>query len=124
MWLSKKMARGAREEDAATLGTVSIGGHDAAVITDGEKRNAKLITPGGYCWQPDAADNVLVIKGNELYVPGVLSEDVRAVKPGEILIFSKGASILLENSGSIRISGRVRIEGELLVNGKKVVTEE
>ena len=122
MWLSKKVVREQAEYDAATLGTVSIGGSDAAVVTDGEKRNARLITPGGYCWQPSADDSVLVIKGNELYVPGVLQQ-AEELEPGEILIFSNEASVRLKNNGKIEIDGKVYVTGNLFVNGKRVLTE-
>ena len=89
MWLSKRIVQETPEFEPATLGTVSIGGEDAAVVTDGEKRNARVISPGGYCWQPSASDSVLVIKGNELYVPGVLQsgggvgEAMQAVLPAD-----------------------------------------
>ena len=88
MWLSKRIVQETPEFEPATLGTVSIGGEDAAVVTDGEKRNARVISPGGYCWQPSASDSVLVIKGNELYVPGVLQSG-GALQPGEVLIYSR-----------------------------------
>ncbi len=122
MWLSKRIVQQAPEDEAATLGTVSIGGADAAVITDGEKRNARLISPGGYCWQPGASDSVLVIKGNELYVPGALQSGGE-ISPGEVMIYSRGASIRLQNDGTIAIQGRVEITGEAFVNGRRVKTE-
>lgn len=122
MWLSRRIVQETPEFEPATLGTVSIGGDDAAVVTDGEKRNAKVISPGGYCWQPSEEDCVLVVKGNELYVPGVLQESGK-LAPGEILIFSGGSSIRLKNSGTIEISGRVEITGEAFVNGRRVKTE-
>ena len=122
MWLSKRIVQETPEFEPATLGTVSIGGEDAAVVTDGEKRNARVISPGGYCWQPSASDSVLVIKGNELYVPGVLQSG-GALQPGEVLIYSGGASIRLKNSGEIELNGRLEISGEAFVNGRRVLTE-
>ena len=65
---------------------------------------------------------MLVIKGNELYVPGVLQSG-GALQPGEVLIYSGGASIRLKNSGEIELSGRVEISGEAFVNGRRVLTE-
>lgn len=122
MWLSKRIVQETPETEPATLGTVSIGGEDAAVVTDGEKRNAKLISPGGYCWQPSEADSVLVIKGNELYVPGRL-HDGGEISPGEVRIYSNGASVWLKNDGTVEIRGEVRIIGEAFVNNRRVVTE-
>ena len=53
MWLSKRVMAEQNAEDPATLGTVSIGGKNPAVVTDAEKRQAKVISgrlllePGG-----------------------------------------------------------------------------
>lgn len=115
MWLSKRIMYETPEADAATLGTVSIGGEDAAVVTDREKRRAKIISPGGYCWQPDVKDDVLVVKGNELYLAGKLQKS-RQVEIGEVMIYSDKASILLKTDGKIEISGDVYISGNLYVN--------
>ena len=49
MWLSRRVMTDPDPEDPATLGTVSIGGQVPAVVTDAEKRRAKVISPGGYC---------------------------------------------------------------------------
>ena len=131
MWLSEQVMRRRAEPDPATLGTVSIGGEDGAVVTDGEKRAVKVISPGGYCWQPDAADEVLVVKGNELYVPGKLQKSPHALAPGEVLIYAGGSEILLTRSGveitgklqiagNVQITGDVHIAGDLYVNGMKM----
>ena len=119
MWLSKRIMLPETAEDPATLGTVSIGGNAAAVVTDGEKRNAKVISPGGYCWQPSTGQSVLIVKANEAYVPGVL-QDGGDLLPGEILIHSDSAQIRLQNDGNIRILGEVWITGKLYVNGKEI----
>lgn len=122
MWLSKRIVHETPPEEAATIGTVSIGGAEAAVVTDGEKRNARLISPGGYSWQPEAADSVLVIRGNELYVAGALN-GAEALAPGELRIYSHGAEIRLKNDGKIELVGCVEITGDAFVNGKRVKTE-
>lgn len=122
MWLSRRIVQETPESEPATLGTVSIGGEDAAVVTDGEKRNAKVISPGGYCWQPSEADSVLVIKGNELYVPGMLQSG-GALSPGEVMVYSRGATLRLKNDGTIEVQGRVEISGEAFINGRKVLTQ-
>lgn len=119
MWLSKRIMQESPEADAATLGTVSIGGDDAAVVTDREKRRAKIISPGGYCWQPNVKDDVLVVKGNELYLAGMLQKSGQ-VEKGEILIYSESASIRLKNDGKIEIDGDVHISGDLYVNDQKM----
>ena len=110
----------APEEDASTLGTVSIGGDDAADITDAEKRSAKIISPGGYCWQPSAKDCVLIVKGNELYLTGRLQEGTKDLAAGEVRVFSGGSSMTLRNSGKVEIDGDVYINGNLFVHGTEM----
>lgn len=120
MWLSKRSIHEPHDEDAATLGTVTIGGADAAIVTDTEQRRAKIITPGGYCWQPSVRDSVLVIKGNELYVSGMLQERTDGLAAGEVRIFSNGASITIKNNGRVEIDGSLSVDGELFVHGQRL----
>lgn len=120
MWLSKRVMREENPEDAAAIGTVTIGGDEPAVLTDAEKRRAKIVSPGGYCWNPAATDCALVFRGNELYLAGMPQEGTRGLQPGEVLVFSKGAGIRVGNDGTIRLSGDVFIEGDLYVNGQKM----
>lgn len=122
MWLSRRIVQETPAVEPATLGTVTIGGADGAVVTDAEKRSARVIAPGGYCWQPSVSDSVLVVRGNELYVAGKLEERAK-IAPREVKIFSDRAEIHLKNDGKIEISGEVRISGELYVNGRKVLVE-
>lgn len=120
MWLSKRVMLERPEDDAATLGTVTIGGDAPAVVTDAEKRRAKVISPGGYCWNPAATDCVLVVRGNELYVAGMPQGGTMGLEPGEVLLFSKGASVKVSNDGEITLTGDVYVEGDLYVNGQKM----
>ena len=117
MWLSKRIMLEQPEPDSATIGTVSIGGEDAAVVTDTEKRRAKIITPGGYCWKPGAADSVLVVKGNELYLAGTVLAGAGEIEQGEIKIYSYGSSVTLRNDGTIELSGDVTIQGDASIQG-------
>lgn len=116
MWLSQRITQPEAVEEAGTLGTVSIGGVHGAVITDAEKRSARVIAPGGYVWVPRVDESVLIVRGNELYLAGrlLLGE---GIEPGEVKIFSDGAAIHIRNDG------KIAVEGELLVNGRKVLTE-
>lgn len=120
MWLSKRIMQQAQEPDAAALGTVTIGGEDAAVISDAEKRSAKIISPGGYCWQPSAKDCVLIVKGNELYINGRLQEEAKGLAAGEVRIFSGRSSVTLRRSGRVEIDGDVFINGALFVRGMEM----
>lgn len=117
MWLSKRIMQETPESDPAAVGTVSIGGLQTAVVTDGEKRSALVFAPGGYCWRPSAGENVLVMKGNELYIAGKLVQLANDLQSGEVRIFSEGASLVLKNDG------RILMEGELYLNGRRVEPE-
>ena len=120
MWLSKRVMVEQSAEDPATLGTVSIGGKSPAVVTDAEKRQAKVISPGGYCWNPAATDCVLVVKGNELYVAGMPQGGTNGLKPGEVLLYSKNASVKVSNDGTVLLNGDVYVQGDLYVRGQKM----
>ena len=120
MWLSRRVMQDKSPEDPATLGTVTIGGKEPAVLTDAEKRRAKVISPGGYCWNPAATDCVLVVKGNELYVAGMPQSGTMGLQPGEVLIFAKNTRMKLGNDGKIRVTDDVYIDGDLYVNGQKM----
>ena len=123
MWLSKRIVQETPEFEPATLGTVSIGGEDAAVVTDGEKRNARVISPGGYCWQPGAGESVLVLKASQTYIPGALQTAQAELAPGEVMVFSNAARIVLRNNGDMELKGKVRITGRLFVNGRELGAE-
>ena len=120
MWLSRRVMMEPGTEDPATLGTVSIGGTSPAVVTDAEKRKAKVISPGGYCWNPAAADCVLVVKGNELYVAGMPQNGTMGLSPGEVMIYARGASVKVSNDGKIYLNGDVHVGGDLYVGGQKM----
>ena len=123
MWLSKRIVQETPEFEPATLGTVSIGGEDAAVVTDGEKRDVRIISPGGYCWQPGAGESVLVLKASQTYIPGALQTAQAELAPGEVMVFSNAARLVLRNNGDIEVKGRVRITGRLFVNGRELGAE-
>ena len=99
---------------------IDIGGEDAAVISDAEKRSAKIISPGGYCWQPSAKDCVLIVKGNELYLTGRLQDKAKDLATGEVRVFSGGSSVTLRNNGKVEIDGDVYINGNLFIHGTKL----
>lgn len=126
MWLSKQVAaRSTAPEDAAAA-TVSIGGENPAVITDAERRQARLFSPGGYCWRPVGGDTVLVVGGGEPYVAGREQQCPVELLPGEVYLYSAGASVWLKNSGDVIISGKlivkdgVQVSGGLTVDGVSV----
>ena len=87
---------------------------------DGERRDLPIFGPGGYLWRPAREDQVLVIKtgsdGEAPCIAGKRNESEEKLEEGEVLIYSKNASIRLSR-------GMISMEGIVLVNGKTVVTE-
>ena len=65
-------------------------------------------------------DCVLVVKGNELYVVGMPQEGTKGLRAGEVMLFSKGASVKVTNDGKILLHGDVYVQGDLYVNGQKM----
>ena len=121
MWIGKQMAdaaRRAREESAAAeLGITSIGGAGTAVVSRGEERALPVYGPGGMLWLPRTGDTVLVIKGGsgreECCVAGAAQTRApEGMAPGEVRLYSGGASLTLRNDG------RIEVVGELIINGE------
>jgi len=111
MWLSQAIARRAAGAAGAGPGVVSVGGARPAVVTDGEQREARVFSPGGYCWRPAAEQTVLVVRGTEPCVAGAAQADDPALQPGEVRVYSGGASITLTNDGFVRVTGRLFVNG-------------
>ena len=116
MWMGKQLSRRAREDEADT-GTVTAAGEMLCVITDGEKRNLRIFSPGGYRWQPKAGESVLVLKNGG--VCGALQgSDRPPLQPGETELFGPdGAYIRFTTGGKIIIEGDVTLTGDLTVSG-------
>lgn len=120
MWMAEQHKR-RRPGDGAQIGSVTLGGDPAGVCLDGERRDLPVFGPGGYLWRPALEDQVLVIKtgsdGEAPCVAGMHSQTETDLEEGEVLIYSKNASIRLSG-------GVISMEGLVLVNGKMVATEE
>ena len=123
MWLSRRITHPETEPETAALGTISMGGSRAAVVTDGEKRDVCIISPGGYCWQPGAGESVLVLKASQTYIPGALQQAKGSLAPGEVMVYSDAAQVVLRNNGDIELRGKVRVTGRLFLNGKELGAE-
>ena len=113
MWLSKRPLQQGPDAYAGP-GVVSIGGDTPAVVSDTERRNARLYAPGGYCWRPAAEDKVLVIKSDAACIAGKEQPIPAEVLEEEVYLFSKSASIHLTRTGEIRLTGQVYVNGQLL----------
>lgn len=119
MWLSKKTLTPTQRDEAA-LGRVTVGGSEPGVYTQGERRGVKLFAPKGFIWKPKTGQRLFVAElpdGCAVALGAEMENIPVGMMPGEVYIKSEGASVLLENDGSITISGNVNVEGSLCING-------
>jgi len=121
MWMGKQLSRRAREEEADT-GTVTAAGELLCAVTDGEKRNLRVFSPGGYRWQPKAGQRVLVLKNGA--VCGALQPDDRPpLECGETELYGPdGACIRFEEGGKIVIEGQIEFAGDMAIEGDLTVS--
>ena len=118
MYLSEvgKNHRETVEEDCS--GTVSVGGGNPTVKTAEGQQETVLFGPGGMCWVPRRGQSVLVIKaggiGSDVCIAGAEVSGMEDMEPGEVKLFSEGASLCIRNDGTICL------EGHVLVNGKEL----
>lgn len=112
MWLSEQIARTAPSAATVAEGTVTVGGQTPAVLTDGEERDVRVVSPGGYYWRPAVGSEVLLSRQGTAAVLGRLQERCDLL-PGEVCIRTGKAAIRLLPDGSIYL------EGDLYLNGEK-----
>ena len=120
MWLSEK--NGKEQPGPALWGTVSIGGVETAVCAEAEYRGVRAICPGGFVWIPAQGRQVLALRdgAGQPVMLGVLCPPEKDMLPGEVRLYTGGASITLKNDGRILLAGRVAVEGGLTVNGTEI----
>ena len=124
MWLSETGRRiEVRTDSTAEIGTVSIGGAEAAVQLDGERRTLELLRPANILRIPVIGEEQLVLlcgDGSRV-AAGTLGAAIPAgMEPGDICIMTENAAITVKNSGAVNISGQVSITGSLRVNGRSI----
>ena len=64
-----------------------------------------------------------MLKASLTYIPGALQTAQAELAPGEVMVFSNAARIVLRNNGDIEVKGKVRITGRLFVNGRELGAE-
>ena len=53
-------------------------------------------------------------------LPACRRTGTKGLQPGEVMLFSRGASVKVMNDGEIHLAGDVYVEGDLYVNGQKM----
>ena len=118
MYLSELGRRKSLKSEAlAQSCTVSTGGEEPAVISDGELRGAYLLAPGGIKRMPVTDEEQLIIScgdGQKILLGPVFDPETEELETGEVQIKNGSACISLMPDGSISISGRVYINGSEL----------
>jgi hypothetical protein len=118
MWLSKQAAGGAAEGAHAAVGTVTLGGRDAAVLLSGEQRDLGVISPQGLQWTPKRDRQALVLQTDdgERYLLGVVAQAGDAPEAGTLRL-SSGEVRLEITADGICLQGDVYLSGRLFLNG-------
>ena len=124
MWLSETGRRiDVCTDSTASVGTVSIGGADAAVQLDGERRLLDLLRPANILRIPVAGEEQLMLlcgDGSRIAAGTLSAEIPEGMEPGDICIMTENAAITVKNSGAVSITGEVSIRGSLKVNGRSI----
>lgn len=121
MWLGKRTVQNpiGRQTD---VGLVTIGGSDAGVYTNLERRAVATYAPGGYFWLPKEGKNMLLVRaadGENCIAGAEQTGCPKTLEAGEVFIMSDGdaAHIYFGNDGSIQILGEVAVSGDLHIQG-------
>ncbi|MEG0777253.1 MAG: hypothetical protein RR227_01740 [Oscillospiraceae bacterium] len=123
MWLSQKAA----SQDFGTygdsvVGYVTVGGARPCVLTEGEVRNAELVSCGGAVLLPKTGDEVLLTRSveGESFVVGTVVGGLPAdILEDEVFITAgKGSTIRIKQNGEIELSGNIVLNGKTDVVGQ------
>lgn len=116
MWITSFMAKNKKENTFASFGSITSSGNGVVGVSGAERHvNVPVVTPSGIeCVPKKGCDAVVAVLDLGEMCLGVVSQNQSALLPGEIKLYSEGASITLKNDG------RILLEGKVLINGKEV----
>lgn len=117
MWLSGQQRRLHRAGEGQ-VGRVTIGGEQAAVLLDSERRGLEVYSPGGYHWTPRADQKVLVIQGQG-EIPCVVGLRQGETPPEKVTVEADGGGQLeLDGENAALAGSRIDLNGAVYVNGE------
>jgi hypothetical protein len=117
MWLGKQQKR-ACQTGEGQVGKVTIGGDQAAVLLDSERRGLEVYAPGGYHWTPRAGQKVLVIQGQG-EVPCVVGLRQGETPPETVTIEADGGGKLrLDGKNSALAGEKIVLDGTVYVKSE------
>lgn len=115
MWISQQSRCMGRQEHDARMGVVTAQGEQIGVYADGHQRLLPVAAPGGYRWNPENGQQVLVIKtgadAEAACIVAGMDTATNDLNPGEVELYGRGCSVRLDTEG------RVQLQGAVLVNG-------
>lgn len=128
MWTSNRKTEGRTVEAAADLGLVTLEGDPAGVYLGGERRWVAVCSPGGYQWQPQTGDKVLVVKaGDQREIPclaGVRQaerpEKEDPLEAGAVRITGGSGRMDLNAKGVVLDGKETALKGKVTVNGERL----
>ena len=141
MWLSGQQKRPADCGEGQT-GVVTMGGGEAAVLLDSERRGLEVYAPAGYRWTPEVDQRVLVIQGKG-EIPCIVGVRQDSKRPDRVEVCAKtvdvsgqdisvraegyaavaGKSVNLRADESVTVAGQsVNLQGQVLINGTSLET--
>ena len=124
MWLSGQQKRPNHCGEGQT-GVVTVGGGEAAVMLDSERRGLEVYAPAGYRWTPEVEQRVLVIQGQG-EIPCIVGVRQGSVQPQSAGIAAKavdvsGQDITVQAGNRVTVAGQsVELRGQVLINGKSL----
>ena len=122
MWLSGQQKRPTDCGEGQT-GIVTVGGSEAAVQLDSERRGLEVYAPAGYHWTPEVDQRVLVIQGPG-EIPCIVGVRQNSGRPDSVDIRAKamgvsGQNVSVQAEESAVVAGKsVDLQGEVLINGE------
>ena len=118
MWLSGQHKRPADCGEGQT-GIVTVGGSEAAVQLDSERRGLEVYAPAGYRWTPEVDQRVLVIQGPG-EIPCIVGVRQDTARPDSVDICAKDLGVSGQDV-SVQAEGHVNIHAKAVdVSGQNV----
>ena len=121
MWLSGQQKRPSYLGEGQT-GIVTVGGGEAAVMLDSERRGLEVYAPAGYQWTPEVDQRVLVIQGQG-EIPCIVGVRQDSARPGSVGVSAKtvdvsGQDVSVRAERDAVVAGKsVDLQGQVLING-------
>ena len=122
MWLSGQHKRPVDCGEGQT-GIVTVGGDEAAVQLDSERRGLEVYAPAGYRWIPEVGQRVLVIQGPG-ETPCIVGVRQGSARPDRVDISAKdmsvsGQDVSVQAERDTVVAGQsVDLRGEIFINGE------